>query len=425
MSMPPTSRAPERGDIVLAVVGTAIGLSLLALLPALGNLDDGSTGENPGPGDWQWWIAGLAVVAQGACLAWISSAPRQVLVAVAGIALLASFVPLAGTGGVHHVVVLVAAYVATQRRASGESWLPWVAAILLTAIGGVVINVQLNEGLLVPIGAAVAQSLFVVGIPTVIAAAVSARTEMRSSRERVALARAGELEARMDAALAAERTAIARELHDIAAHHLSGIALMSSAISQQIDTDPTTAKAGLADVRAQTRTLLDELRGLVALLRQDDGASVEIESLAGLETLIPGVAARGQDVSLTIAEGATIYSLSQGIGPLGQFAAYRTVQEALANTLRHAPGSRCTVSLGSAGDSLEILVTNGPGTAVVPSADAETGRGGFGLRGMEERASLTRSILTYGATDDGGWHVRLRVPRETGPGSHAPEGPQP
>src|SRR5690606_29171786 len=106
------------------------------------------------------------------------------------------------------------------------------------------------------------------------------------ARERELIARADEQEARAEAALAAERTAIARELHDIAAHHLSGIAIMASAISQQVDTDPDAAKAALTDVRTQTRTLLDELRGLVTLRRRDEGATVAVESLAGVEGLL-------------------------------------------------------------------------------------------------------------------------------------------
>jgi len=285
-------------------------------------------------------------------------------------------------------------------------------APLVGRAAGSLVNVREDQAsLLISLGAAVGQALFVVGLPAVIGSTIAARAAMRGAREREAQSHLNELEARTEASVAAERTAIARELHDIAAHHLSGIALMSSAISQQIDTDPAAAKASLADVRAQTRTLLTELRGLVALLRQEDDADTTVESLAGLETLIATAAARGLDVSLSVPPGKTIRELAQGIGPLGQFAAYRTVQEAFANAARHAQGARCEVALRDAGDAIEILVTNGPGS---PDARHSVGTGGFGLRGMEERASLTRSSLKYGATDDGGWRVRLLVPREAG-----------
>ncbi|WP_062134451.1 sensor histidine kinase [Demequina aestuarii] len=412
--MPPIPRAPQRGDLILGIVVAALALAMLAILPALASVDPEAAVDMPGPRDWQWWAVAAAVVVQGARMAWISSAPRHVLVATAAVALVASLVPLGEASGITLVAVIAAAYVATRQRASAESWTPWILATVLTAAAGTIANVRLDGGLWIPLAAAIGQAIVVIGIPTAIAAAVSARHAMAASREREATARAGELEARTQAAIAAERTAIARELHDIAAHHLSGIALMSSAIAQQIDTDPATAKAGLADVRAQTRTLLDELRGLVALLRQDDGASVDVESLAGLETLIPAARARGLDVTLTVADGTTIRALSRGIGPLGQFAAYRTVQEALANAARHAPDGRCDVELRDAGGALEIVVSNGPATPDAAVAAGTHGEGGFGLRGMEERAALTRSRLTYGPTEDDGWRVALRVPRETG-----------
>lgn len=404
-------RAPQRGDLILSAIVTALALAMLMLLPATTGVDPEIALAMPGPTDWQWWLAVLAVLAQGARLAYLSTAPGHVLVAMAAIAFAVSLVPLGDASSIPFIAVIAASYAATRRRTPDQTWTPWLLAMALTAAAGAIANVRAEDGLLVPISAALAQGLVVVGIPTGIAAAMNARAQVRTSREREALALAGELEARTEAALAAERTAIARELHDIAAHHLSGIALMSSAITQQIDTDPAAAKAGLADVRAQTRTLLDELRGLVALLRQDGDASTAVETLAGLETLVPAAAERGLDVHLSVPQGASIARLAHGIGPLSQFAAYRTVQEALANAARHAPGGRCAVELRDAGEALEVVVTNGPGTR---GAGTEVS-GGFGLKGMEERAALTRSTLTYGPTADGGWEVRLRIPREPAP----------
>lgn len=414
MSRP--ARAPSRGDAVLAAATSAITLGLLALVPALASATAEVTAETPGAASWQWWVMVVAVLAQGVVLAYIARGPARALVVVSVLALACALPPVGDLATVPFVPAAIAAYVATRRRRLGESWTPWLVAAGVLAVAGWVANARLGEPPLISIVAAVGQAVVVIGIPTGVAAAVGVRAQVRQSREREILALASEQEARMEAALAAERTAIARELHDIAAHHLSGIALMSSAISQQIDTDPATAKAGLADVRAQTRTLLDELRALVALLRQDDGAAVDVESLDGLEGLVGALAARGVEVRLTVADGHTIRSLARGIGPLGQFAAYRTVQEALANSARHAPGTPCTVELRDADDALEICVTNGAGRgAAAPGASDGTGqRGGFGLRGMEERAALTRAALTYGPLDDGGWHVRLVMPREKG-----------
>jgi signal transduction histidine kinase len=420
MSRTVTYRTPRRADVVLGATVVTIALAMLLLLPLAAELEPEAALSLPEPSDWQWWAGLSGVVAQGACLAWISAGSRRALVAVAAVSLLVSVVPLGAASGITGVAVLPAAHIAARRRAAGNSWAPWILATALISVAGVFAALHSDDQrLIVSVGAAVLQALALVWLPAIAGSALAARAAMQSAREREALAHANEQEARIEAALSAERTAIARELHDIAAHHLSGIALMASAISQQIDTDPATAKASLADVRAQTRTLLNELRGLVALLRQDEGATVDVESLAGLETLIPAAAARGLDVTLTTTEGASMRKLAHGIGPLSQFAAYRSVQEALANAARHAPRARCTVEVRDAGANLEVAVTNGP-DAVTPTA--VRGHGGFGLRGMEERAALTRATLTYGPTGDGGWRVVLRVPRETGYGGTTSSG---
>ena len=416
MHMPRAPRSPQRSDVVqrsdviLGAVVTAGAVALLLLIPAIARFENEDELTAPGPGDWQWWLAVAAIVAQGVCVAWSSLAPRRALVAVAALMFAVSLVPLGDASGVLLVAVIAVSYTSTRRRSPGESWTPWILAVALLACGGTLVNLRIEQSVLLPVAAAVSQAVVAVGIPTAVAAAVAARAHMRSARENEALARAREMEARTEAALATERTAIARELHDIAAHHLSGIALMSAAISQQLDSDPAAAKAGLADVRAQTRTLLDELRGLVALLRQGDAVSTDIESLTGLESLVTDAADRGLDVKLDLSPVSAVKDLAQGIGPLGQFAAFRTVQEALANVARHAPGATCVVELRDLGDALEIVVANGPSSTPLAAGDHRSD--GFGIRGMQERAALTRSKLSYGATDDGGWRVRLLIPRE-------------
>nr|WP_255633446.1 histidine kinase [Demequina sp. TTPB684] len=396
---------------------------MLLLLPLVAQTEPDIAVSTPGPSDWPWWLALGGVLAQSACLAWSSAPPQHRLIAVSALAAAIAIVPLGGAAGIVLLAVAPAAYVAARRRAATDSWTPWILATALAALAGTLSSLRSgDQSQLVETGAAVLQAAVIVWLPTLAGSTLGVRAAARDARERELIARAHEHEARVEAALSAERTAIARELHDIAAHHLSGIALMASAISQQIDTDPGAAKSSLADVRAQTRTLLDELRGLVALLRHDDCAAVEVESLAGLETLIPAAAARGLDVTLSVPAGTSLRALAQGIGPLGQFAAYRTVQEALANAARHAPHARCAVTLSDLGTAIEIVVTNAHDAAALPSGD---GQGGFGLRGMEERAALTRARLNYGPTDDGGWRVALRVPRESVPEATADSGDAP
>jgi signal transduction histidine kinase len=195
---------------------------------------------------------------------------------------------------------------------------------------------------------------------------------------------------------------VARELHDIAAHHVSSIALMSAAIERQIDTDPALAKRQVRQVREQSRVLLDDLRRLVGLLRRDADAPDAIETLETIPTLVDTARATGRDVDLRVSGGGG------DIGPLAQLVAYRMVQEALANAGRHAPDAACTVELdGSASDLFVATVRNAP-----PASPAAPTREGFGLLGMRERAALVGGTLNAGADPDGGWTVRLTLPSE-------------
>lgn len=435
-------------------VGVAIaGVAYLVALPflsaqesaaATGAAISASTLADHGLGTVAWWVALTAVAVQATLLMWVRRAPVRTLAAVAAIAAAASAAAPADAAQSTLLAVIPAAYIAARYPTSPRTQAP----IAWWAITGVLVWVARTASALpdpdfstaLAIGAGAAQAALGVGLPALIGVILRGRADMHAARERELIARADEQEARTEAALAAERTAIARELHDIAAHHLSGIAIMASAISQQVDTDPAAAKASLKDVRTQTRTLLDELRGLVTLLRSDEGAAIAVESLAGVEDLINSAHRRGQAVTLTLAPATDIAeadtdtspntttpattadrlaSLAHGIGPLSQFAAYRTIQEALANAARHAPGAACEVTLTSTTRALEIDVTNAPPSpghaADAPPAPASASPNsptGFGLRGMQERAALTKSRLAYGPTDDGGWHVTLTVPRE-------------
>nr|WP_247601822.1 sensor histidine kinase [Cellulomonas denverensis] len=196
---------------------------------------------------------------------------------------------------------------------------------------------------------------------------------------------------------------MARELHDIAAHHLSGIALMASAIDRQLESDPAAAREGLHQVREQSRVVLTDLRRLVGLLREDDPAETSAWSLAS----VPGLVR--EPVMLRVWRGDR--ELGAGVGPLAQLAGYRMVQESLANARSHAPGAACVVEVDDRdGAACVLTVTNGPPSAPPVLSDG----GGHGLRGMAERAELVGGDLRYGPTAEGGWQVWLRLPRERG-----------
>nr|WP_237728024.1 histidine kinase [Cellulomonas sp. APG4] len=221
---------------------------------------------------------------------------------------------------------------------------------------------------------------------------------------------------------------MARELHDIAAHHLSGIAVMTGAIGRQIDVDPEAAKAAVQRVRAETSGMLDELRTLVRLLREGpEEAEHPVETLAAVPGLVERARASGVDASLTVLGNPA--AQWDAVGPLAQLATFRTVQEALANVVRHAPGTDCEVVLDARDPGvLRVSVSNGPPPVpqgpdrTGPAHEARTG-GGLGLVGMQERADLTDATLTHGPRPDGGWRVTLAVPAHHDAGEAPSPGP--
>ncbi len=166
--------------------------------------------------------------------------------------------------------------------------------------------------------------------------------------------------------------------------------------------------------------MLEDLRRLVGLLREDSPAERTVETVAGIVDLVERARYR-TPVDLDVRPGDR--PLADGVGPLAQLAVYRTVQEALANVALHAPGAVCTVVVDdTADDHLAVRVDNGPATA--PSVGS-TPAGGNGLRGMRERADLVGARLQTGPTEAGGWSVVLTVGREAQPASDtsAADGP--
>lgn len=400
---------PARSDVLVAAVTAVISVGMLLLVPVLAEVEPGAAEGVPEAGGGAWWAALGVLVVQTAVLV-----PRRR--APAAVALLTALaVPAGAAAGMGPVIgltspaVLVAVYTLASRRTATDAWPVLVGVGLLVAAGHTAAGVRDD----VPVGEAVAaallQAVVLLGGPILVATVVVARRESRTAREERVLALEREQDALVRAAVARERTAMARELHDIAAHHLTGIAVMSAAIATQIDSDPAAAKESIGEVRRQSTAVLRDLRSLVGLLRDDEDATVatgvRVETLAGVPGLVERVVAGGQDVALTVLSPT---DLGRGIGPLAQLAAYRMVQESLANAARHAPGARCEVEVDDR-DPAALVVTVRNAAAPRPTDPAV--RGGLGLVGMRERAELTGSRVEAGPSDDGGWLVRLRTPR--------------
>jgi signal transduction histidine kinase len=427
----PATARERRTDLLVALGTAVVALGLLLGLPPLDAADPDTVGgavHYPAVGSAPWTVLTLGLLAQSAVLLAARRAPRTTLVVVAAIpVLVAVLAPQAfELFGLTPFAVAVAVVLAALRVPLARLWPALTAAAVLVVVGGAVLwavtsggfRAGFAQGLTGSIGQGALQAVGAVGLPLLVTLVVLSRREVRVARTAEATAVDREQDALIDAAVSRERAAMARELHDIAAHHLSGIALMSAVIDRQIDTDPERAHEGVRQVREQSTAVLEDLRRLVGLLRDDSPAERAVETVAGVVDLVERARFRS-DVRLEVLAadraGRGTRPLGDGVGPLAQLAAYRTVQEALANAALHAPGAPCTVTIDDrADDRLLVRVENGP--AAVP-AQGSTPAGGNGLRGMRERAELVGAGLQVGPTDDGGWLVALTLGREAQAGS--------
>jgi len=410
----------RRADVVVAAACwvAVCGVLLAIVVPVAA--DDPSV-VVAAPGSLGWWSTLAVLAVQGIALVWVRSSPRAVLVAVAAVPLLLAVAGTGDTFSLTVVAVMVAVFVTGLRLRWRRVRCSLAVATTALVTGGLV-NALMDGrlGAWSALGAALLQAVAVIGLPLLVSGAIARRREADEAGRREVQAIAREHDALVRAAVARERTEMARELHDIAAHHLSGIALMAAAIDRQIDTDPETAKRFVRQIRAQSTAVLDDLRRLVGLMREDSEAPRSVTSLATVSELVDQRRSNGEPVALRTLPQASGRPLGEGIGTLAQLAVYRIAQESLTNAATHTPGAPTLVELDdSRDDALVLSVTNGPGRPGPSSVR------GFGLLGMQERADLLGATLRYGPRPDGGWQVQIEVPRDlTGRGRPRPGPPE-
>ena len=199
-----------------------------------------------------------------------------------------------------------------------------------------------------------------------------------------------------------ERTRIARELHDIVAHHLSVIAVESETARLTTPDLPATAGGRLEAIASTAREALTETRRLLGVLREDDAGTADRSpqpGLGDLDDLVDKAQATGTHIRL-VREGK-IARLSPGI----DLAAYRIVQEALTNARRHAPGADVEVELSYRDHALHLRVRD-YGSAAPDGEQVE----GHGLMGMRERATLAGGTFSTGPAKGGGFEVNATLP---------------
>ncbi|MFJ7328327.1 sensor histidine kinase [Streptomyces cyaneofuscatus] len=225
-----------------------------------------------------------------------------------------------------------------------------------------------------------------------------------------------------------ERTRIARELHDVVAHHMSVITVQADSAPYRISGLPKAAEEEFTAIAAAARESLAEMRRLLSVLRSEGtgGDLAPQPGLDRLQQLVEATVRAGLPAELALSK-----ELSSGRGevpPAVDLSAYRIVQEALANVVRHAPGARTRVLVAPERGHLLVLIVNGP--AATRASPLETSGTGHGLVGMRERVRLTGGTLDTGPLPDGGFRVAARMPlppaaAPTAPASAAPPTPLP
>ncbi len=354
--------------------------------------------------------AGLVTLQAGALLL----RHRAPLLAFAAVVALDAIILLttAGELGIGSLAVVFATYTLARRSSRHVTAAAAITGALASTVAGAgAMLVASREPALVIGATALARVVLLYAIPIAVA-------EIARGRERLALAledrnRMLERERleRAERARHAERMALARELHDIAGHHLSGIIVSAQAASALALSDPQRAREMMQVVQHDARMTLADLRQTVGLLRSDreglPDAPAPSPSIKGIPALVDAARGRGQQVTMT-SSGSPL-----SLGPIAEVTAYRMVQESLANAARHAPQAECTVDIDFASDAVVLTVSNTPPLDPEPDVFVDPTRSaGHGLTGMAERAELIGADLIVGPTHGGGWRNHLRLPVE-------------
>ena len=200
--------------------------------------------------------------------------------------------------------------------------------------------------------------------------------------------------------LSTERARLAREMHDVVSHQVSLISIQAGALQVRAN-DPEASKETARTIRQLSVKTLEELRQMVGVLRAAGGDAQQLTPQPTLADLPRLVALSGLSCAL---DGAIADPVPEPV----ERAAYRTVQEALTNVRKHAPGSTVTVHLTRASGALQVTVTNTPGSP--DAAPLLLPSGGHGLIGLHERAQQLGGTLTASPRPDGGFRVTASFP---------------
>ncbi|MFE2176909.1 sensor histidine kinase [Kitasatospora sp. NPDC059462] len=299
-------------------------------------------------------------------------------------------------GLVCHLLLMLTLSLREARRTLVAVWLVTAAASLALSVIGVAGGFGGDDSLL---------AVVLTGAVLVLGGALRERAEARrllAEQEHISEA---ERERRT---LLEERARIARELHDVVAHHMSVIAVQAASAPYRITGVPAEAAEEFTAIAGTARESLSEMRRLLGVLRSEESGAEKAPQpgVGQLAQLVETVRRAGVSTELTVAAELADDRLPPAVG----LSVYRIVQEALANVVRHAPGAAAWVSLAVAGESLLVTVVNAAPPVRAESLEASAEGTGHGLAGMRERVRLLDGRLDTGPLPDGGFKVAAVLP---------------
>lgn len=311
--------------------------------------------------------------------------------------------------------------------AATSGWRLGFAAVLTGAVVSVAsIVAVLGRGYYVPaeLGPLLGNAFLCLSLTGAALAIGTALRQLSSSRRQLVQERRLTAEEETKRRELQQRNRIAQELHDVVAHSLSVISVQATTAPYRLTGMDESTSGEFASIAGSSRRALTEMRGLLAVLRGDDAADTAPQpTIADIPDLVANTRSSGARVDLEIdpellplgasGSGPTVPGGPSAAGdwsavvpPATGLTAYRLVQEAVSNALRHAPGAPIRVQV-TVGDLIGVRVVNGPSTRTlaVPAPGA-----GLGLKGIRERVTALGGTVTAGPTPDGGFTVKARLP---------------
>ncbi|GAA1464429.1 sensor histidine kinase [Nocardiopsis exhalans] len=399
--MPDHSGSPDRSGRQAVIIDVLLGFAVFAVVAI-------AIGADIGGGDPHPAVAYGFAAALGLLMLVRRRWPMSVLLATSLLLITYYVVDLPVIG----LAVPMAAALYSAASFGRTSWT--VGAAVALVIVSTSSRALEGQDLAFLLGYELASTAAIMGAAIALGDGAKQRREGARQRERIAELDRQAREAESAERLARERARIARDLHDAVGHHLSVVSLHTAVAGEALEqgaVDLPAARTELEHVAQAAREGLRDLRSTVRALRgpgSGGGAGGGLEQVAGLAhlaELVASVRAAGLAVEVrgnAVGEGSQVLS---GLPGLVDATAYRVVQEALTNTIRHARARGAVVLIERAEDALEVTVTD-DGTAAPTD---EHGKG-TGLAGMRERVRMVEGTLETGAAPGGGFRVRARIP---------------